>query len=488
MRPLALAAPAAALVATLAVAGTARAGGFYISDVGTRGLARAGAFVAAPDSLLAVHYNPAALSLLSGVHVEIDLTAVALDFTFERHCPCVDPTRADAAMLDAALEASFTNHPAHTNTPLGIPYIAVGYGFPFYDFTVAFAVWGPNSGNYEFGHLPDPSSRAFNDAAKNAPQRYTALSVDTLEANWALGFGLQPIEGLRIGGAVMIYSNGNDQELHLWLNSATFATTPEDPNFDVPITLRFSRDIAINWELGASYSPISGLTVGGSFRGKRSIRADGTLDINLPMFLQSLGMVTGNQIEIELNTPPLTRLGVQYELEHVFKAELAFVYEYWKVYDRIVVRPKDIVVTIQSQEQKLGTILQPRGWENTFSLRAGGEVNVFQPWLGLRAGVFFEPAAIPADRLDPSRLDLDKTGFALGASTTFYGFTLEIAGMYVLMNGVDVKDSKVKLTGPLEPDFGSHALDTTIGNGKYSASYLIGSASLSFALDNLFGI
>ena len=158
-------------IAVALVPDAAIAGGFYISDVGPHGLSRAGAFVAAPDSLLAMHYNPAGLSRLGGAHFELDLSLVNLDFTFQRSCPCVDQTRADAAMLDASLEASFRNHAARTNTPLAIPFLGIGYGFPFYDLTIAFAAWGPNSGNYEFGLLPDPESRAFNDAAKAAPQR-----------------------------------------------------------------------------------------------------------------------------------------------------------------------------------------------------------------------------------------------------------------------------------------------------------------------------
>lgn len=478
---------AAFALATL-TAGEANAGGYYIGDIGTRGLSRAGAYIAAPDSLLALHYNPASLSLLSGLHAEVDLSIVALDFTFQRSCPCVDPSLANATELDAALSASFQNRESSTNSPLAIPYLAVGYGLPIYDLTIGFAIWGPNSGNYDFGTLPAPSSRAFNDAAKAAPHRYTALEVDTLEVNYALGFGLQPIEGLRLGGSVIMYQNANDQKLHLWLNSATFATTPEDTNFDVPLTLSFRRNFALNWQLGASWEPVPGLSIGGSFRGKRSIRADGTLDIQLPEFLTSLGSVSGNAIEIEINTPPITKLGVEYAIPKLFKAELAFVYEYWSVYDRIVVRPKDVKVTLQSTEQMLGVIILDRGWENTYSIRLGGELNLFEPWLGVRAGWFYEPTAIPADRLDVSRLDLDKQGFALGLSTTFSGFSLEIAAMYVLMSTAEVSDSKVKLTGPLEPEFGSHTYDTTIGNGKYSASYLIGSASLSFALDPLLGL
>ena len=45
----------------LATAPTAEAAGYYMSDVGTRGMSRAGAFIAGADDLSAQYYNPAAL-------------------------------------------------------------------------------------------------------------------------------------------------------------------------------------------------------------------------------------------------------------------------------------------------------------------------------------------------------------------------------------------------------------------------------------------
>src|SRR6185503_10934914 len=50
---------ALAVCAVCALASRAEAGGFYLGDIGARGMARGGAFVAAPDDLLAIHYNTA---------------------------------------------------------------------------------------------------------------------------------------------------------------------------------------------------------------------------------------------------------------------------------------------------------------------------------------------------------------------------------------------------------------------------------------------
>lgn len=449
---------------------TAEGAGFYISDIGTRGMGRAGAFVAAPDSVLAMHYNPAGLALLRGLHAEASLSLVQLDLEFQRACPCAASELAGATDVDAALAASF--QPANSTTPIAIPFLGAAYGLPFLNLTVAVAAWGPNSGRHDW-ETP-------------AAQRYSAVYVKNLEANFALGAGFEPLEGLRFGAAIMGYQSAADQTLSLWANSATFASTAEDSRFDVPLTFRFHRDLAITWTAGVSWEPMPGLNIGASFRPKREILSEGTVDVIVPKLLADAGAtVTGNAIDVELQTAPILRGGVEYSIPRLFRAEAAVVAELWSVHNRILIRPKDIIFTLGSQSQPLPEILIDRGWRDTFSVRLGGELNVLEPDLGLRAGYFFEPSAIPVDRVDPSRVDLDKHGFALGASTQLMGATLEVSAMYVALASTEITGSAVRQKAPLNPPLGSPELVTTIGNGRYDGRYFIGSVSLSFALDTM---
>lgn len=475
----------------LLLAAPARAGaaGYYIGDIGSRAQARGGAFVAAPDSLLAMHYNPAGLSLLSGLHVEGDLTAAALSASFDRTCPCVQPgPGVSAASFDPALMQSFAGHAMRTATPLWIPYIGVAYGFQPFDFTVGLAAYGPNSGAYAYGQLPPASSPLFTPAAMSFPGRYTALAVDTLEANIQLALAFQPFHGLRLGFSLMDYVNGVDQKLNLWVNSATFGYPPENAQFDLPIELSFRRWFAINWSAGAIITPVDNLDIGVSFRAKRTIVSDGNIDLALPPVLTGFGvMVTGRAITIETASPPLARAGIQYQRPGIFKVEGAVVWEGWSVYDKIVITPTDITVDISGKTQKLGKIVMPRGWRNTASFRLGGEIDVLEPVLGIQLGAFYEPTAIPADRVDISRLDFDKIGLAGGLSTTWSGVTLQAAVTYVLLPSTNVNDSTVQLTGPLSPPLGTSMYNTTIGNGAYAGHYVLASASLAFALDPLLG-
>ena len=107
--------PVVALVAASTVLFSTRAAsaaGFYLSDIGTRGMGRAGAFVASPDSLLAIHYNPAGLSHLQGVNAEASVTFVNMNVDFSRKCPCLidrsDLQGMTADQWDAQLEATIS--------------------------------------------------------------------------------------------------------------------------------------------------------------------------------------------------------------------------------------------------------------------------------------------------------------------------------------------------------------------------------------------
>ncbi len=485
--------PSLALSALLLSSTQAYAGGFYIADIGARALARGGAFVAAPDSPLAIHYNPAGLSLLKGLHTEVSLSLVTYEMRFNRSCPCTASTNPNAAMLDAELQKTFDANPAQSNTPLPIPFIGVSYGIEPLDLSFGLAVWGPNSGRHDYGVLPGASSPNFSDLAAAKASRYNALEAANLEVNYALAVSLTPLkgianglfDGLRIGGGLYLYQSGANQSLHLWADTS-LATTPEDSRFDVPLVLDFTSDISFNYGAGISWDLpfLEGLSLGGSFRAARDITANGSITVNRTRFLISdlMAEINGDEVVVKLETAPLIRGGLQYRHDNVFRAEAAMVWEGWSVHDRIVITPQNISFSapILSEPVVLGDIVSERHWEDTYSIRVGGELNLFEPLLGVRAGYFYEPSAIPTERLDPSRVDLDKHGFAMGLSTSMYGFNLEVSAMYVALSSVTVTDSKASIIAPLgfAPDY-----LTTIGNGSYDGYYFIGSASLSFNLD-----
>ena len=479
------------LLAAAYVSPAAFASGFYLADIGTRGLGRAGAFVASPDSLLAIHYNPAGLSHLRGIHAEGSLTFVSMSVDFRRSCPCVIDTSdaAFAAEQDARLEGSFANNPVTSDTVLTIPFVGAAFGLPFYDLTFAFALWGPNSQRHDFGELPRTSSLLFEGAAEGQPGRYSGMRVETFEANFAFGFGLQPLEGLRVGASLMAFQSGNTQTLHLWANSNTLGAniTAEDPRLDIPLLFDFKESFAVNWSVGASYELVDGLSIGSSLRWVRNIETDGTIDVQIPrkVILEDLEddvRIAGNEVVVELATAPLVRAGIQYRMPEVFTAEAAVVWEGWGVHDEVLVTPKDVSFEILGNVTPLEQIVAVRRWTNTTSFRLGGELDLFDPFFSARAGYFYEPTAVPPRFLDPSWVDLDKHGFALGLRTSWFGFTLDVSAMYIALASEQVRASEKALTAPLT---GLENYLTIVGNGDYSGSYLLTSIGLSYTFDPL---
>ncbi|MEO1334933.1 MAG: outer membrane protein transport protein [Myxococcota bacterium] len=465
----------------------ANAAGFYIADVGARGLGRGGAFVAAPDSLLAASYNPAGLSLLRGLHIEASIAAVQLNAEISRQCPCLDPA------TDATLESLFA--PANTSTPLAIPYVAIGYGFDWLNSHVAIAAWEPNSGRNTWGDIPDTSvgEELFRLQSEAQSQRYSAFEVANFEANVALSYAFEPLPKLRVGVSGFLFFSGSDQSLSVWANSNLFAQPAENTNFDVPLDVRLPPTSGFGWGAGLSYEILPGLSIGTSFRAERRVKGEGTLDAQLPIFFLSFedARIEGDAVDIELNIAPIWRGGIQYRWPEVLTVEAAVVWEGWSTHDRIVARPRNVQVKIPSSPNPLviPELILPRDWNDTWSLRLGGEVHAV-PWVDLRWGYFFESSAVPASTVSAARIDRPKHGFSLGAAYTWRGLTMELSATYVHLVPISIGDSQLRVTGvfPVESDGTSAAVGSernlsVIGNGDISGHYLIGAVSVGAAFD-----
>lgn len=459
---------------------TAGAGGYYIGDIGTRGNARGGAYVARADSLVGIHYNPAGLSLIKGLHLQTDMTFVGFDYEFDRDCPCLGD-----AEVDKRLKEGFDGRTSANQGPVQyIPFLSLGYGFDFLDLTIAAAVYGPHSPrSWSFGKFGELSTG-------RQPQRYSSISAELFELYYALAVALSPIDGLRIGGSVILYSFATKQQLNLWANtSAAQPGSVESTDFDVGAEFDVSQPLGLSWSLGAAYDILDYLTIGVSVTGKRSVRATGAARIvpspNFGVRLDVESADEANNLSIEVNLPPIFRGGLEFHLEDILRVEAAVVVEAWEIYKSAVIRGQNLDIVTDVGSQGLGTIELPFNFKTTYSLRLGGEVNLFEPWLGLRAGYFYEPSAIPTEFKDVSTPDLDKHGMSLGLATTWWGITLSLTGQYILFDSLTVTTSERELTAPLQD--GPTEFNTVVGNGTYRASAFFVGAGLSFSLDSYFG-
>ena len=107
-------------------------------------MARGGAFVAAPNSLLSIHYNPSGLALLDGgFHLSGDLNLVDYTSTYARKCPCVD---GDLLMQNYSTKntESFMDGPQKKHEVFKkYRTFGMAYGFDWNHLTIGLAVYGP---------------------------------------------------------------------------------------------------------------------------------------------------------------------------------------------------------------------------------------------------------------------------------------------------------------------------------------------------------
>jgi long-chain fatty acid transport protein len=239
--------------------------------------------------------------------------------------------------------------------------------------------------------------------------------------------------------------------------------------------------------------------LGASVLGKRSVRADGKATITIPdgfggPLADSIQIdVQGEDIQLEVDLPPIWRFGVQYSMPALFSVEAGLAHEAWKVHDQIVVRPQNINVGIVGPtgalpSQPLAPITQMRAFESTTAFRFGGELHLLEPYLGAAAGYYFEPSAVPDTSMDPSTPDWDKHAVSFGLNTTWLGLRLDVSVQHVFMASRTITSSQRVSVGPLEGGVATDDYLTRIGNGTYEGSYTLIGASLGASLDAMLGL
>jgi long-subunit fatty acid transport protein len=111
-----------------------------------------------------------------------------------------------------------------------------------------------------------------------------------------------------------------------------------------------------------------------------------------------------------------------------------------------------------------------RGFRNTYSARLGGEwappVSDERP-LALRAGLMYEPSAVPNTMMTPMSVDLNKVLAAVGAQYSWESFHVEATVAHVFMVDRTVTNGQVMQMNATRPAFAGR---TPIGNGAYQSS------------------
>ncbi len=445
MRRRSTAAQCAALVALL-LAADASASGYFLPFRGVRPMGRGGAVTASGGGAHALWFNPAALVHMGpGTHVMLEGSLVSLDSTFSR-------TPRTEANGDVTVYDPVSNE----KPPDVIPSLALTSDFGVDGLMLGLGVLGPYASRYRY-----PVEGA---------QRYAA--IDTSEAlNFVIGLGgaYRITDWLAVGATVQ--NIWFDTKLYVMGSAYTgLFGAPEDPDLDILMAVHSTDRFTLSGNAGVWAQIVPGLEVALSVQLGAPIRdGDAALEVRLPTHPFFDGArVEGDSVSGSLDLPMSVRGALRW-VHGRGDVEVNVVWEGWSVHDAIRTTPADIRITgvFGVDELVVGPLTVPMAWEDTVAINAGSDFEVLPGRLTLRAGLSWEPSAIPEERLSVFQLDLDKVIPTLGLTVAVpeANLLVDVGYAHVFFADRAVTNSQVE---QINPTFEEGAIVT--GNGFYEAS------------------
>ena len=207
---------------------------------------------------------------------------------------------------------------------------------------------------------------------------------------------------------------------------------------------------------------------------------DATIKQRLPEHVLFDGAeVQGDKVEAKFWFPAIVKAGLRY-VGSGWDLEFNATYEQWSILDKIETTPQDIVVTGVPGLGALavGPLNIERNFQDAFSARLGGDVDLVDNFVTARAGALFETSGIPTKTLSVLQVDMDKFVIGVGATITLTdGVDLDIGYGHVFYPVTRVTDSEVRQLNPTNQDGAA-----VVGNGTYTASGNLAGVGLRYRL------
>ena len=529
-----------AVVAILLFPGPASGNGFEFPSNGAVSLGRGGAFVARADDLVAIELNPAGLIKLPGTHFYIGNN---ISMYNAQYTPLFGTLNADGTL-------SSTSGPSASNDAgpfYAAPFVALSSDFGLKGLRVALGAFGPSAyGRTSFNKAETNAcfeeDDPFSCISETSPQRYMIVNNDTLLAMYTLSvaYGVEDKFSFGISGHWM-------DLMAVKYSLFVDAFNPDLPfsadRYDVQADLDVADRMRFAFTIGGWWKPLHYLEVGASFRTPVAFNASGGTNIRFadtllndvyvadpdptkpngfvvmqdtkadsadPTVIDVLGSpsrATGAGIPTTLafNFPMAARFGVRYMhnigqgkgRRELFDIEFNAVWEGWSALDKFGVSMDGYMVMLQYGQANKGaqklyfkSIDMPKNYEDSFSFRLGGDYNPLS-WLSLRAGTYYETAAVPKaythldfagfERIGAScGISVQKENFkALGVQWRKVKASLAYSHIFQPDREVALEETKVLKQYPLldAPPEGQYA---GAGAGKFETSYDILSLGVTF--------
>lgn len=464
---------AALVLGLLTSASSARAGGFFFTDRGTRPAGRGFAFVAGADDPQALAYNPAGLSY-SGQQLLLDATYTWFRGTYTR------------------VESGGNTLPSVDLDTVPLPIPGFGYSHPLTDeVTLGVGLFVPNAlaGDYPDGVRADGSEcdPLSDQDCDPAPQRYSLYTMrGTVLAQLDAAVAWRPHPRISLGAGIGVLVGSFNAQVALSACDNAICAQRESPAFDV----RAAVSIARFWDIAPHIGAIVDLDVlrlGASLRFyPRGIQGTADVRLRLPSdpFFEG-ATLQGDTAAVDVPLPVVFRLGAEVRPSAALRVETAFVWERWSRQERIGISPNGLVITdiVALGDYAVGDISLLRDMNDTYSLRLGGELVAYEQRLTIRAGASLETSGFDDRTLTPLTIDTRKVTLGAGLSARLgCGTFLDASYAHVFMQNRSVSNSAVGRPEGLRPPLqGGDAV--YVGNGRYRWSADIFAVGLRHQFD-----
>ena len=481
------------------------AGGFEVSDNGTRAHGRGGAFVAGVDTPSALYFNPAALTRLDGVRFSLDLNLMDYNLSYQRdpyvfYDPPREEERYERTILFEEIENEGPIQPA--------PMFFASYDFSLPNTVFGAGLYGPPS--YGFRSYPNmdteadqPSSdtpvveraagQSYMLVSAEIPLVYPSISVahafESLDLSVGVTFQMavfMPVlqEGLDVNpGGPTIASPDNIGGFQVTESPTTYTLATVDVFGTAPTGI-----------LGVLWEPDPRVAIGASYRPRFTLANHGTIDLEIPPSLEiSNADLDDDEVTFTIKMPDIVRVGALYRNfaaagQERFNLEFNLVYEGWHVMEEMTLDLEGELVDdfYFPEGREINRLHMTRNYKDTFSFRFGGD---YLGWcasnrgLILRAGGYYETPASEEAWTNVDFTSFERFSGAFGASYHFGRFSLDGALSYVWSPERVVDEGEYPMLAPVwecenpspanEEACASHNEVPThaVNNGTYLVNY-----------------
>ena len=454
----------------------------YISDIGVRGLARGGAFVAGANDISSSWYNPANFGRIKGGLFSIQTSGVKQFVSFDRREYPGEIFNAKGNEIENVTVSSQAS-------PTYIPHLGGTFDFGTDNLTLFIGLTTPYGSKFEYPEA--------------GPQRYSLQKSSVIQTFAGPSIAYNIHEWVSIGGSI----SWSTIHVHQSRNIAVYLTTLEEdakdiesPKYDVGFELDVNQMNTFTWNLGLLIEPPNrGWAVGLSYTPAKRYIPTGTVSIDFSQnrLYENYGEDAIPIIQTErtqdesatltIDMPAILRSGFLLRPTSNLEFEISFIYEGWGILEVLTVDDVRMEIeTVQGQQIIKGPFPIPADYEDSWSVRFGGEWQHPTKTLAIRSGIMYETSGIPPEQLSVTLLDAPKYGYGIGGS---YGLSknivLDVGWFQSFMGSWDNETSSISRLSlqidPLSQEI-NEVYDRLVAQGSYQSSAFIFAGGLTYTL------